>query len=150
MKIEHKGNSILQCITCKSFVPVPNAGYGSVICRECIWAVNARVSFNGRTLAFQANDRGSNPLTRSKFKEKKMNEDMKHREMIGKCFELIKADIQNLCDGVGPMPSRISIPYEEDGKWVRLSVDITPIRDADPEPMEGFKPYCKPDDRVDR
>lgn len=53
--------------------------------REARYSERRRVSYNGITSAFQADDRGSIPLTRSKLM--KAETDLELAESKSKCFE---------------------------------------------------------------
>lgn len=61
----------------------------------------------------------------------KMKEEQKH--MLEEGFKVVAEHVQDIVDNHNVIPAEISIPYEENGRWIRLTLSISPVRDQDPE-----------------
>ena len=58
-----------------------------------------------------------------------------HKEMIEKGFELLTEHVEDMLEHHKVMPASISIPYndEESGRWIRLTLEMSRVKDIDPE-----------------
>ena len=55
------------------------------------------------------------------------------RHMLEKGFEVVAEHVKEIVNEHSVLPSEISIPYHENGRWIRLRLSISPVRDEDPE-----------------
>ena len=56
-----------------------------------------------------------------------------HRHMLEKGFEVVAEHVKEIVNDHKVLPSEISIPYCENGRWIRLTLGISPVRDEDPD-----------------
>lgn len=54
-----------------------------------------------------------------------------HKRLVRDGMELLNQQVREVLLEEHPLPSVVSVPYhdEESGKWVRLSLKISPMRD---------------------
>ena len=50
------------------------------------------------------------------------------KHFLEKAFEVLTEHVKDTVEDPHPLPGRISIPYHENGKWIRVSLDMSPIQ----------------------
>ena len=55
------------------------------------------------------------------------------KHMLEKGFEVLSEHVRDLIENHSVMPAEISIPYKENGRWIRLRLVMSPVKDEDPE-----------------
>ena len=50
------------------------------------------------------------------------------KHFLEKAFEVLTEHVKDVIKNHDVLPHRISVPYHENGKWIRVSMDMSPIR----------------------
>ena len=62
-----------------------------------------------------------------------MSKNKEQKHMLEEGFKVLAEHVKDVVENHDEIPSCISIPYHEGDRWIRLHLDISPVRDADPE-----------------
>ena len=69
----------------------------------------------------------------------KMSELEKDKHFLKKGFEVITKHVNDILENHNVIPATVSIPYHENGEWIRLSLNISAVRVDTSKTEEEFQ-----------